>query len=230
MPPDASDTDLTKDLLSEEFDSLPLISPNMISKIINNPDFTDLEFDSILPPLYRFLSPVQWTSLAVARKMAEWLVDYNDAKFIDIGSGTGKLGLLLRLLTNLEIYGIEQRTRLVQVSQEIVRANGFDRIHFKTQNLLDLNWADFDIYYLYNPFQEHVCRSDIFLIDESITLQKSLFSAYINKVYEELRAAPPGKVLITFHGYGGSVPKAWTLKHSEFIENGFLSMWVKTRG
>ncbi|GEM_PF-279678 len=230
MPSEASDTGFTKDLLSEEFDSPPLISPNMISKIINDKDFTDLEFDSILPPLHRFLSPVQWTSLTVARKIAEWLADYKNKKFIDIGSGIGKLGLLLRILTDLEVYGIEQRSRLVQVAQKIVQVNSFDRIHFSTQNLLELNWADYDIYYLYNPFQEHVCHSDIFLIDDSIPLQKSLFSAYLNKVYEELRAAPPGKVLITFHGYGGSVPRAWTLKHSDFIENGFLSMWVKTRG
>lgn len=232
-----SDSTRDADIFSEEFEQAPRISEDFIQKLnqsfiefgtqaTQNP-VEDLEFDQILPPLHRLLSPVQWTSINVAQLIAKWLSSYKDKKFLDGGSGVGKLCILLRYLTDLEIHGVEQRTNLVKISQEIVATNDLHRITFEAKNIQDVCFADYDIIYLYNPFQEHVCYSDSLIIDKSIDLDKKYFHEYTAKIYEELKTVKKDSTLITFHGYGGKVPKSWTLKYNQFIEGGFLTMWIK---
>ncbi|WP_374073491.1 methyltransferase domain-containing protein [Bdellovibrio bacteriovorus] len=224
---DDSQDKATRDLLSEKFESPPILPLELIQHLKSGVPLDDNEFDQILPPLFRFLSPVHWTSIKVAQTLAEWLQPYKGKKFIDLGSGVGKLCILLRLLTDLEIYGVEQRRNLVAISDEIVSVNNLDRVKFSNGNLIDLNWADYDIYYLYNPFQEHVSALNAFLIDSNIKMSTDHYRQYIAKVSEELKKAKEGTVLITYHGYGGSTNKFWKLIHSQFIEGGFLCMWIK---
>lgn len=216
------------DIFSESFERSPTISANLIERLqASEPPVDDLEFDQILPPLHRFLSPVQWTSIAVAQEIASWLRPYGNKKFLDAGSGVGKLCILLRFLTDLEIYGVEQRPNLVRISQEIVKVNDLHGLNFAAGNIQDTHFADYDIVYLYNPFQEHVCYSETLLIDKTIELDKKHFFEYTAKISTELKTLKKGSVLITFHGYGGKVPKSWTLKYNQFIDAGFLSMWIK---
>jgi hypothetical protein len=39
--------------------------------------------------------------------------------------------------------------------------------------------------------------------------------------------ADTGKILITYHGYGGSIPSSWKMIESAIIKNGLLAMWQK---
>lgn len=218
---------MARDHLSENFERPPLLPSDFIQNLTSDLPLDNIEFDQVLPPLYRFLSSAQWTSIKVAQTLSAWLKPHGRKKFIDLGSGVGKLCVLLRILTDLEIYGVEQRQHLVDISRKIAAANDLDRILFSTGNLIELNWTDYDIFYLYNPFQEHVAFSDTFLIDKNIDLSRAHFNHYSAKVLEELKKVKDGSILITFHGYGGSIPKSWSMKHSQFVEGGFLSMWVK---
>lgn len=243
-PPNASPDNspaTSDDIFSEDFKRAPKISEDFVQKLQKSflelgipPSPTsveslidDLEFDQILPPLHRFLSSAQWTSINVAQLVAKWLSPYQNKKFLDAGSGVGKLCILLRYLTDLEIYGVEQRESLVKISQEIIQTNALHRITFEQRNIHEVKFADYDIIYLYNPFQEHVCYSETLIIDKTIELDRKFFLEYTAKIFEELKNLKKGSVLITFHGYGGKVPKTWTLKYNQFVEGGFLSMWVK---
>ena len=214
-------------LLSQDFEESPIIAQDIVQRLQSNLFVSDPEFDLVFPPFYRFLSPVQWTSLNVTRAIAEWIRPHQNKKFVDVGSGVGKLCLALRFWIDLEIHGVEQRPHLVAISQEIAKVNELKNIHFSAQNLIEMNWSDFDIFYLYNPFQEHVSYTDHFLIDNKIELHQKYFQDYTARVYEELKKVKPGSMLITFHGYGGKIPKSWSLRCSQYIEGGFLSMWVK---
>lgn len=214
---------------SAEFETSPLISQELIQLIKWDGKSVDSEFDKLLPPLYRSHSQVQWTSVPVARAVASWLQNFHGKRFIDIGSGVGKLCIALRFLSDLKIYGIEQRPHLVQVANEIIKTNNLQDITIWEKNLLDLNWQDYDIFYLFNPFQEHVALSPTAVIDNTIPFHRDHYLAYTAKVFEELQKMPRNKVLITFHGYGGKLPKSWALKCSHYIEGGFLSMWVKVK-
>ncbi|MEK6628320.1 MAG: hypothetical protein AABY53_06815 [Bdellovibrionota bacterium] len=55
-------------------------------------------------------------------------------------------------------------------------------------------------------------------------MQEKHFSMYTNEVYRQLCLAIPGKKLITFHGYGGSIPSIWKFVQSRTIGEGDLSM------
>jgi hypothetical protein len=201
------------DMFPKDFESYPSIPAGLCDKIRAGIEVGDDEFDKILPRFYRIKSTVHWSSIQVARQIAEWINPLKATKFIDIGCGVGKLCLLLRILTKYEI--------------QIIRASEFKNISIKQLNMLDLDWDDYDIYYLYNPFQEHITTGDVCVLERDIELDQKHYTQYTTEVFRQLSCASSGKVLITFHGYGGEVPSSWKIVASKPIKNGTLKMWVK---
>jgi len=57
----------------------------------------------------------------------------------------------LRILTNLEIFGAEKRLKLVEITNKLIKINGFKNISFTQMNMSDLNctrrgeWSQFII-------------------------------------------------------------------------------------
>lgn len=206
----------------------PLIAPEAVREIQGSDDFPDVEFDKIYPPRMAKMSNTQWSSLKVAHRIADMVGKNSKSRFIDIGSGIGKLCTLLHFLTDLEIFGIEQRKDLFEVSQAIAKANSLNRLHFIHGNMLDLNWEDYDIFYLYNPFQEHLCTyTDFALIDKNIELDRKYYVQYLDEVFRQMTWLAPGKKVITFHGYGGRMPPSMSFLNSCPVDNGELCLWEK---
>lgn len=204
------------------------LSNIFFDSLLANDRVEDFEFDQILPPKFRALADTHWSPIEVARRIAAVAKDQPRARFVDIGSGAGKLCLLLALLTDLDITGIEQRNDLVKISQELCDANAPGRVQFIHGNMLTLDWDQFDIFYLYNPFQEHTCcqsRDDV--IDRNVQLSRKTYAKYIDEVFRQLVLLKPKKKVITFHGYGGRMPKSLKLLESFRIENGTLQIWEK---
>jgi hypothetical protein len=216
-----------RDCLSPEFDCTPVVPSHIVTAIRSRDSISDAVFDQYLPPRYRLPSPLHWSSVAVAREVASMIGALEPKRFIDIGSGVGKLCILLNFLTEHEIFGIEQRKDLHDVGQRIVEVNGLKKVTLVHGNMLDLHWDDFDIFYLYNPFYEHVCKTELARIDGNIELHKSFFARYTSEVFRQLTWGRRGQRLITFHGYGGSIPKGWRLTQSRVIGDGNLSLWEK---
>lgn len=212
------------------FEKPPLITE--LSKILinSNLEMDDSVFDSLLPEFYQYASQIHWTPIEAINQIAAFIAGCDEnTKFLDIGSGCGKLCILLSLLTKIKIYGIEQRRTLYKCSQEIKLINKLENVHFINGNMLDIDWSDFDIYYLYNPFQEHISNFGDMRIDHTIEFDKKHYVMYTTEVFRQLCWAKPGKKLITFHGYGGSIPSSWKLIQSRIIGYGDLSMWEKIR-
>ena len=209
------------------FTKLPVLSKDLIERIRNGDLVSDREFDEIFPPYYRAASDVHWSSIEVARQIAFWLNEMPKFRFIDIGCGVGKLCLLLQLLTQQEIHGIEQRINLVRIAKEIIKTNSLTQISIVALNMVALDWSKYDVYYLYNPFQEHVVGSGPGVIEPNIDLNSKYFAHYTSEVFRQLSWAEPGKLLITYHGFGGRVPSSWKLIVSKHIEKGHLELWKK---
>lgn len=204
----------------------PLITQNVKDLIVSGLPVDDSIFDALLPQLYQSVSIVHWTPIKAIRQIAEFISTCDsNSKFLDIGSGCGKLCILLSLLTKMNIYGVEQRIELHKVAERIKKANAIKNVHFICGNMLELDWSKFDIYYLYNPFQEHVIDFENMRIDDRIAFDKKNYMYYTSEVYRQLCWARPGKKLITFHGYGGPIPSTWRLTQSRTIGYGHLSMW-----
>ncbi len=95
-------------------------------------------------------------------------------------------------------------------------------------NELSIDWNQFDVFYLFNPFQEQICRSeDTEPIDRRIQLSRKTFEKYVSEVFRQLELLKPKKTVITFHGYGGKFPSSLKLRESFHIENGVLNIWEK---
>lgn len=203
-------------------------SEDELKRILASDPQADQIFDSHLPDPYRAMANRQWTTAAVVRQVAHWLAKHHShKKIIDIGSGVGKFCILLGLHTRMEVHGIEQRKSLYEISLRLRNDNFLKNVTFIHGNMVDMHWEDYDIYYLYNPFQEHLVNNGWSRINGDITFAPSLFGKYIDEIFRQLVWVKKGKLLITFHGYGGIVPSTWDLIHRVPIRNGDLCMWEK---
>ena len=220
-------TDNIIDLFPKKFVTNPLLPPEIIEQLRLGKNVEETAFDQIFPPYYQYQSTVHWSSIQVARQIANWIEPLNRKSFIDIGCGVGKLCFLLRILTHYQIFGIEQRLKMVKIANKIIEVNSFQNISIVQMNMLELNWDLHDIYYLYNPFQEHITDVELCIIENDLEFDKKNYAHYTSEVFRQLTWAKPGKVLITFHGYGGSVPPKWRMVASRHIGNGDLTMWIK---
>ena len=204
------------------------LPPNLLESIVSGEKTYDFEFDQALPPRLRALADIHWSPIEVARTIAFALKDCPRARFIDIGAGPGKLCLLLALMTDWEIYGIEQREDLVTVARQICDENAPGRVHMIHGNMLTLDWDHFDIFYLYNPFQEHMCgRDGTVPIDRKIHMTRRFYAKYVDEVFRQLVLLKAKQRVITFHGYGGRLPTSLKLLKSWQIEKGTLSIFEK---
>lgn len=213
-----------------KFEKPPIISELTKTLITSNTDVEDAIFDCLLPRFYQSASATHWTPIKAVKQMADFISDCDEnSKFLDIGSGCGKLCVLLSLLTKMNVYGIEQRKDMFKVAQKIKSTNSLQNVHFIHGNMLDIDWSFFDIYYLYNPFQEHITDFDDMRIDQKIAFDKKYYAMYTSEVFRQLCWAKRGKKLITFYGYGGSIPDSWRLIQNRVIGYGDLSMWEKIK-
>lgn len=208
------------------FKASPQISPELMSKLRFGEDIDDERFDRIFSPHYHIQSSVHWSPIEVARQIALWIAPLDVRRFVDIGCGVGKLCLLMRILSNHEVYGIEQRPKLVKVANKIIRSNHFKNIHVIEKNMMDLKWNDFDIYYLFNPFQEHLFAGFGGALDQDVEFDAKTYCEYTTEVFKQLNAAKRGKFLITYDGYGGETPPRWRKLAEKRIDNGDLIFWV----
>lgn len=197
-----------------------------MSKLRFGEDVDEDRFDRIFAPQYHLQSSVHFSPIEVARWIALWIAPLDVRRFVDIGCGVGKLCLLMRILSNHEVCGIEQRPKLVKVANKIIRSNYFKNIHVIEKNMMDLKWIDFDIYYFFNPFQEHLFAGIGGALDRDIEFDAKTYYEYTTEVFKQLNFAKRGKFLITYHGYGGEIPSRWRKLAEKRIDNGDLIFWV----
>lgn len=204
----------------------PILSQDVVCRLNRGLPINDEEFDRIFPQKVRACSEVHWSPVLVAMHIADFTNDLGRIRFLDIGSGPGKLCSLLSLMTKMQVFGIEQRRDLYSVAKSLATRNNF-LVHYLHGNMLDLDWNDYDIIYLYNPFQEHLCESGPGVIDNNIELDRKFYFQYVEDVFSRFLELRPGKRVITYHGYGGRFPVSMRLVRSRLIGMGQLCMWEK---
>ncbi|MGZ3695736.1 MAG: hypothetical protein ACXWQO_16675 [Bdellovibrionota bacterium] len=214
-------------LLSLSFEDEPIIPAEFIERLRSGEKDGDILFDRVFPERVRFVSTIQWSPIEIAQLIFEWLKDdMPNARFVDMGSGVGKLCLLLSLLSKLQVTGIEQRLQLVNIAREIAEKNAINA-RFEHMNCVDVDWNDYDVFYFYNPFQEHIASGDFHIIDTEIELDRKFHVKYTEHVRCCLEEMAAGKRLITYHGFGGDVPASFDLIHIARVGSGRLCLWEK---
>ncbi len=176
---------------------------------------TDREFDLIFPKDARKFSRMHWTPLAAAVKAAAWLAPTPGTKILDVGSGSGKVCLIGALRTLGHFVGVERDEQLVRVAQDVAKAHKIPRVRFLCADAVTHDWGCYDAVYLFNPFANHVANEEEFI-------------RVIARVTAKLAGLKAGTRVVTFHGFGGTMPEGFVTREAEVIGPGVLQLWEKT--
>lgn len=186
-------------------------------------DQLELDFFTRLPEHLRLISKVHFTPVRIAWLAAEWLSEDGPKKVLDIGAGVGKFCIAAALETDSEYYGIEHRESLVETAQDLIKSFDLQNAHVLHQNILDVNFADYQAFYLFNPFYENLVHKK--RINNEVSLSERLHQQYTEHTLEQLRAMPNGTKVVTYDGENKEIPYAYErVKQSQ---NGLLKLWVK---
>lgn len=202
------------------------MQPPLDHKIVDPEPFSieDEKFDQIYPAQIRELSAIFWTPVAVAALAGELLVRRSGTRVLDVGCGAGKFCLVAAFLTDGQFTGVEQRSELVAAARAAAVTLQLTGIEFLHANLLDISFADYEAFYLFNPFEENMHGHKI---DSAIPLSTALFKKYTSYVAEQLGAQPLGTRVVTYMGYADDIPASYDCESAQFGDD--LKLWIKNR-
>ncbi|MDF2191291.1 methyltransferase domain-containing protein [Paraflavitalea sp. CAU 1676] len=166
-----------------------------------------------------------WTSLAITKMVSKFVTPSSGVKVLDIGSGVGKFCLASAYHEpSSHFFGIEQREDLVAHANTAKDILGLQNAHFIHGNFTQLDFSQYDHFYFYNAFYEHLTDTD--KIDNNITFSTALYNYYNRYLYKKLDAMPAGTRLATFHTLEDRVPPGYYLAESHV--GTLLKFWIKT--
>jgi hypothetical protein len=187
---------------------------------------SDVAFDAIYEREIRELSAQHWTPVRVAARAAHLLVRNGATRILDIGSGVGKFCLVGGLTTVADFVGFERRRNLVEIARATALRLGAARATFVHTNIDACSFEGFDGFYLYNPFYEQVSRF-LVQIDGALERSEAAYGHYVRTTVDKLRAVKPPVVIVTFNGFGGTMPPDFTFLGDEPAGNDRLEVWTK---
>ncbi len=185
----------------------------------------DEKFDLVFPARIRKLSGLHWTPVRVAAEAARFLVTASRTRVLDVGSGPAKFCLVAASLTHGSFTGVEQRKDLVAAARKAVLRLQLDDVEIIQGNVLDVAFAHYDAFYLYNPFEENNAREH--KIDATVHLSPLLFKRYNSYVAAQLGAMPIGTRVVTYAGYADEIPACYDCELALFRDE--LKLWIKRR-
>jgi len=204
--------------------SLPVDS--VAARLRSRRRVSDEEFDQVYSVHQRWISRHHWTPIAVAARAAQLLTEGGRSLILDIGAGVGKFCIVGALTTEAIFVGIEQRPHLVGSARAAAARFGTHRAVFFPGDFTRFDFADFEGFYLFNPFEEQL-RGLVTPIDATIELSPRRFRRHLVCLLRKLREARSGARVVTYCGHGGRIPPAYRLVRSEPAGSDALVLWEK---
>ena len=184
----------------------------------------DRVFDGLYPVDLRRASRVHWTPVEVAARAAGLLGETPGLRLLDVGSGVGKFCIVAAAASRARVSGVEHRRHLVQVAEDASARVGVT-VDFTLGTLEACDPRDYDGVYLFNPFAENLATRDDY-IDDTVELNGERFFRDIATTERFLQQARDGMRVVTYCGWGGSMPPDYRLALRE-SRAGRLELWVK---
>jgi len=204
--------------------SSPRTSPNRTqsdSELLNSKK--DQDFDQLFPEAISRLSVCHWSPVNVCRTAAQMLAVEPGTKVLDIGCGPGKFCIIGATTTEGHFTGVEQRAKLTRIAQEVVQRHRVPRVKIVHGNIQDVNFRDFDAFYLFNPFEENVLPA--LRIDYDVELNPRLYTEYTVHVHQQLQRMPMATRVVTYCSDCLEIPDCYACVKTAFTEK--LKLWVK---
>ncbi len=196
----------------------------MIFKKLNSGiEMQDEEFDTIYPKRLKKISEIHFTPVKVAQVAAQFLAEKPGASVLDIGSGAGKFCMVAEASTKGYFVGVEQRKDLHKLAEKLSKRYGLTNVQFLLSNIMEVDFEAYDSIYFYNAFYENIFHNGA--IDQSLTLDKSLYVLYTKYIYKQLDKMPIGTRLATYFSAGDEIPEAYKIKATDFDLK--LKLWEK---
>lgn len=186
-------------------------------------------FDDQLPRRMRMKSAIHFTPVSVARCAARLLVHRSGMRILDVGSGPGKFCVVAaREAPTATFVGVELRRHLVRAANKLAARIGVTNVSFVQGDAMDVDWAEYDGFYFYNPFAEQL-HEEAFLLDRSLTFDPTKFREYVEGAQRRLASAAIGTRVVTYHTFGAPAPPGYDLVTSHAIGTDRLELWIKNR-
>jgi predicted RNA methylase len=204
----------------------PPIAPTQIAALLlQGSPISDEQFDSIYPSSVIRHSSLHWTPVRVAQTAAMLLRKHGREHVLDVGSGCGKFCLVMTMSTSLYCYGVEQRPWLHQAAIEAAEKLKVTKAAFFCVDALHLDWQRFDAIYFFNPFFEE--KEPTIRMDQELPFSEARFNACQATVKEKLLDQKRGSMVLTYHGLGAPLPKAYQLVDSVPSGTQVLELWQR---
>jgi SAM-dependent methyltransferase len=101
------------------------------------------------------------TSYEIIRAIIDAIKPQEGQKFYDLGSGQGRVVLYGALATRAHFVGIELIEERVHACNATKERLGIENVEFRAGNVLEEDFSDGDIFYLFNPFNQVVTKQVI---------------------------------------------------------------------
>lgn len=197
----------------------------VIEKLRAKESVSDEEFDAIFPEEVRDFSNRHYTSVYISQRAAEFLAIKEDIQILDIGSGTGKFCIVGAVCTNAHYTGVEYRKYQSEIAKECADRYAITNVSFVHANILDINFEEFDAFYIFNPFLENIDASA--RMDQLIDAKESDYEVFKKYVHDQLDKKKIGTRLATYWTALNQVPESYELKKS--ILGDTLRFWEKVK-
>jgi predicted RNA methylase len=192
-------------------------------KKINKHELTEIGFNNLLPGYLKFAARLYFTPIEVAKQAAYWLTENNEKRILDIGAGVGKFCIAGASNFNSHFYGVEHRKSLVSIGNQLAKHYELPNATIINANILDINFSNYDAFYLFNPFYENLEIAK--RLNDEVKIEAGLYQVYLKHTDDQLDQAKKGTRLVTYHGNNFEVPNSYKKEKDAF--NGDLKLWVK---
>lgn len=184
---------------------------------------SDTAFDAVYPSQISAVAEQHWTPLHIVRQVADFLGD-EGKHVLDIGSGAGKFCIAAaHFAPYTKFTGVEVRKKLVKAATDLQKRLAIENASFIHGNFMDLHFADYDHFYFYNAFYEHINAQG--RIDNDVPFSDALFEYYADNLSRMLSERPAGTKVATYHSFHGEIPIGYERVACQ--GGGELTFWVR---
>lgn len=188
----------------------------------------DREFDCVYPADVQAASRRFWTPLAVAWRVVSGLGQLGATRVLDVGSGSGKFCVAAAAQApGIAFVGIEHRPRLVETARDVSSRMQTSNARFFVGDATLARLDYFDALYLFNPFEENTF-DNVEQIDGTVELTFDRYRSDVQRVCVALASARIGTIVVTYHGFGGRLPRGYKLLSAEPIGSDRVCFWRKS--